>query len=40
MLKEHDKHKQHTPPHKYLLRGLVYSLDVYRLKKTAAPELE
>ena len=27
MLKEHDKHKQHTRWHKYLLRGLLYSLD-------------
>jgi len=27
MLKEHDKHKQHTQRHKYLLKGLAYSLD-------------
>ena len=27
VLKEHDKHKQRTHRHKYLLRGLVYSLD-------------
>ena len=27
VLREHDKHKQRTQRHKYLLRGLLYSLD-------------
>jgi len=27
LLRQHDKHKQRTQRHKYLLRGLVYSLD-------------
>jgi hypothetical protein len=27
VLKEHNKHKQHAWRHKYLLRGLLYSLD-------------
>ncbi len=27
VLKQHDKHKQRTHRHKYLLRGLIYSLD-------------
>lgn len=27
VLKEHDKHRQHTRRHKYLLKGLVHSLD-------------
>ncbi len=27
VLREHDKYKQRTQRHKYLLRGLLYSLD-------------